>query len=174
MKVVSFDIGRRNLAWCIVETDAEFCINPKLVSCEVISLKGDNLQQWVQSMYNQLLPQTEFGQGSLDACLIELQPSLNPKAVALSQALHMMFLTDMIEVHFCSPHHKLARLATEVQELKLPKDEYKRRKALSVYHAMRLVDAEGRKLLEAHQKRDDASDAFLQAIAWLKTRPIDL
>ncbi len=105
---------------------------------------------------------------TVHACLIELQPSLNPKAVALSQALHMLFLMEDIPVHFCSPNKKLAGLHDPPSDVKLPRDKYKRRKALSVYHATQLADEQGKRLLQAHAKQDDVCDAMLQAVAWLR------
>ena len=175
MKVVSFDIGTKNLAWALVQADIPSLGNLHLLDCKLIALQGENLQQWVESMHGQLYDKVQTCWiESVDACLIELQPSLNPKAVALSQALHMMLLTQAIPVYFCSPNKKLAGLSDMPADLKLPRDKYKRRKALSVYHAMHLADEDGKKLLQAQAKRDDVSDAMLQAVSWLKSRTVDV
>lgn len=175
MKVVSFDIGKNNLAWCTVEADPLAPDSARLLDCKLIALQGGNLQQWVQSMFDQLHDKSKMQwTGHIDACLIELQPSLNPKAVALSQALHMMFLAQHIPVHFCSPSKKLAGLVDPPADVKLPKDKYKRRKALSVYHAMQLADAAGKRLLQAHAKKDDVCDAMLMAISWLRSQPVSV
>ena len=169
MRVVSFDIGTKNLAWALVQGDLGVSC---LLGCKLIALQGENLQQWVESMYDKI--QTSWEISFIDACLIELQPSLNPRAVALSQALHMMFLTRNVPVYFCSPNKKLAGLPDTPADLKLPRDKYKRRKALSVYHAMRLADANGKKLLQAQDKKDDVCDAMLMAVSWLKTQSVDV
>lgn len=175
MRVVSFDIGTKNLAWCLVEADTPPSIDVRLLDCKLIALQGENLQQWVQSMHEQVNDMTErLWFDSLTACPIELQPSLNPKAVALSKALHILFLTEDIPVCFCSPNKKLAGLPNPLADLKLPKDKYKRRKALSTYHAMRLADERGKMLLEAQTKKDDVSDAMLMAFSWLRTRSVDV
>ncbi len=50
MKVVSFDIGKNNLAWCLVEVDLLVRREPRLLDCKLIALQGENLQQWVHSM----------------------------------------------------------------------------------------------------------------------------
>ena len=76
-----------------MEVDLLVRREPRLLDCKLIALPGENLQQWVHSMHDQLYDtlMTFSENDCVDACLIELQPSLNPKAVALSHALHMMF-----------------------------------------------------------------------------------
>ena len=54
MKVVSFDIGTKNLAWALVQADIPSLGNLHLLDCKLIALQGENLQQWVESMHDQL------------------------------------------------------------------------------------------------------------------------
>lgn len=164
MKVISYDIGRKNLAWCVVRLQDFSDAAPEILQCKNIALEGSNMQQWVQSMQDQV---AKWHRVTLDACLIESQPALNPQAVALAQALHMWYLCHDVPVHFCSSKNKLLNLEDPPVHTKLPKDKYKRRKALSVYHALKLAPESSKEQLEAHSKQDDVCDAYLMAVAWL-------
>ena len=168
MKVVSYDIGRKNLAWCLVKQDEFSQSAPEILQCKVVTLQGSNMQQWVQAMHAELCNSKHT---DVDACLIEAQPALNPRMVALAQALHMWYLCNDVQVHFCSPKAKLQQLSDPVG-IPLPKDKYKRRKALSVHHAMTMASADGKAMLTSHAKQDDVCDAYLMAVAWLERNAV--
>jgi hypothetical protein len=198
MKIVSFDVGIVNLAYCIVETVPE----PKILHWEVVEIakKGNTFSAHISTsgiseLYLALITQLDLRPHLLDAevILIEKQPSFNPKMRIIAGCLQTYFYirgvvdkpVDKIKsVEFFSPKHKLKcytgpELDITSKNGKLVKGKYAQTKKMGVAIARSKLDEysetpEFVNLFESSRKRDDLSDCYLQALTYLsfKREPV--
>jgi hypothetical protein len=175
MKVLSFDVGIVNLAYCIFDTSS--C---KINHWEVISLES-NVASF-NKLYINLI--TELDKrvhllNQIDIVLIEKQPSFNPKMRIIAGCLQTYFIIRGIvdakvskikSVDFFSPKHKLKCYNGPAIPLE-GKSKYSKTKKMGVlicrgklneYHE----DSSFIDLFEKSKKKDDLSDCYLQAVTW--------
>ena len=198
MKIVSFDVGIVNLAYCIIETIPE----PKILHWEVIEIakKGNNFSAHISTsgiseLYLALITQLDQRPHLLDTdiVLIEKQPSFNPKMRIVAGCLQTYFyirgvvdksVNKIRSVEFFSPKHKLKcytgpELDITSKNGKLVKGKYAQTKKMGVAIARAKLDEyteapEFIKLFESSRKRDDLSDCYLQALTYIsfKREPV--
>jgi len=119
------------------------------------------------SIFLQFLPFTKI-------VAIELQPSKNPSIKLISHTIYTWFIIRSIDtgvkftIKFVNAKYKLTVYTGPVRDdLVLPKDPYRRRKMLSIEHARILLSErypEYIDFFDESKKKDDLSDAFLQAL----------
>uniref|UniRef100_A0A6C0I9Q6 Mitochondrial resolvase Ydc2 catalytic domain-containing protein n=1 Tax=viral metagenome TaxID=1070528 RepID=A0A6C0I9Q6_9ZZZZ len=175
MKILSFDVGVVNLAYCIFDTS-----NCKILHWEVISLENHNDYN---KIYINLIKQLDLRKHLLDVnqVIIEKQPSFNPKMRIISGCLQTYFIirgiVDIPEsgikcVKFFSPKHKLKCYnGPELVLDSVVKSKYSRTKKMGVLICRSklkeyLETSENTKLFENSKKKDDLSDCYLQAITY--------
>ena len=121
MKILSFDVGIINLAYCIIETVPE----PKILHWEIITINetAKNFTAHISSsgvseLYINLIKQLDLRPVLLetDIVLIEKQPSFNPKMRIIAGCLQTYFYIRGVvdrknnpinSVEFFSPKNKL-------------------------------------------------------------------
>jgi hypothetical protein len=172
MKVLSFDVGIINLAYCIF--DSETC---KLVSWEVITLPDSSNYSM---LYINLIKELDKRQLlNVEIVLIEKQPSFNPKMRIVAGCLQTYFfirgVVDLPEgtlkaVEFFSPKHKL-KCYTGPDLTINGGSKYTQTKKKGVLIARSKLNEfneslEFKKLFETSKKKDDLSDCYLQAITY--------
>ena len=191
MRILSFDVGIVNLAYCIIETLPE----PKITHWEIVELakRGNTFSahiatSGISEIYLTLINQLDVRPHLLNVglVLIEKQPSFNPKMRIIAGCLQTYFYirgvvdkpVDKIKsVEFFSPKHKLKcytgpEIDISSKNGKTVKGKYAQTKKMGVEIARRkLVEynetPEFTELFESSKKRDDLSDCYLQALTYL-------
>ena len=192
MKVLSFDVGIVNLAYCIIEKNGDE--EPKILHWEIIELskKGNTFSAHIATsgiaeLYLTLINQLDQRPHlcDIDIVLIEKQPSFNPKMRIIAGCLQTYFYirgvvdkpADKIRsVEFFSPKHKLKcydgpELDISSKNGKIVKGKYAQTKKMGVAIAKTKLEdyneSEWVKVFENSKKKDDLSDCYLQALTYL-------
>jgi hypothetical protein len=190
MKIVSFDVGIVNLAYCIIETVPE----PKILHWEIIELakRGNTFSAHIASsgiseLYLTLINQLDKRPHLLetDVVLIEKQPSFNPKMRIIAGCLQTYFyirgVVDKAEnkiglIEFFSPKNKLKcytgpELDISSKNGKVVKGKYAQTKKMGVMIAKfkleEYTETDFIPFFESSKKKDDLSDCYLQALTYI-------
>ena len=189
MKILSFDVGIINLAYCIVETVPE----PKILQWEIITIPTDKKfsahisNSGVSDIYINLIKELDRRPILLDTdiVLIEKQPSFNPKMRIIAGCLQTYFYirgvvdrTPSIKsVEFFSPKNKLKcytgpELDISSKNGKIVKGKYAQTKKMGVMIARSKLEEysetkERKDFFENNKKKDDLSDCYLQALTYI-------
>jgi hypothetical protein len=191
MKILSFDVGIVNLAYCVVEKIEDV---PKLCYWEIITLENKSKfsahisTSGVGELYINLIKALDERPHLLDVdiVLIEKQPSFNPKMRIIAGCLQTYFyirgVIDRTEnvirsVEFFSPKNKLKcydgpQLDITSKSGKLVKGKYAQTKKMGIAIARTKLEEydEPQTILtffENNKKKDDLSDCYLQALTYL-------
>jgi len=183
MKILSFDVGIINMAYCIIDNDKN------IHSWNVFSICNGNEIENTIDLIRKLDQWPEIL--DVDIVLIEKQPPCNPKMriVAESVRSYMIFrgIVDNnknFKMKNYSPKHKLSCYTGQMPpELVATPDMladrsisgksklYRLRKKQSIFHTEKLIadqDKEMRELYQnAQKKKDDLADSYLQALSWV-------
>ena len=172
MKILSFDVGIINLAYCIF--DSESC---KLVKWEVIEIpESSNYSKLYINLIKELDARPLL---DIHVVLIEKQPSFNPKMRIIAGCLQTYFFIRGIvdaptgilkNVEFFSPKHKLKCYTGPIITV-TGKSKYAQTKKMGIAIAkIKLQEfdetIEFKTIFENSKKKDDLSDCYLQAITY--------
>jgi len=189
MKLLSFDVGIVNLAYCIFETNS--C---KILKWEIIDL-GKPFSAKIPSGNTSIAKQSndihitlikELDNRSflkeVDYVIIEKQPSFNPKMRIIGGCLQNYFYIRGVvdqpdnlkikSIDFFSPKHKLkCYTGPELTIQSKTKSKYSQTKKMGVLIARAKLEEfsevpEMVNLFESSKKKDDLSDCYLQAITY--------
>jgi hypothetical protein len=170
MKILSFDVGIINLAYCILE-------NNKILHWEIISLQQhkDHNNLYIELITN--LDARKHLLEDIQTVLIEKQPSFNPKMRIIAGCLQTYFvIRGMVDksvikkVLFYSPKHKLKCYTGETLEVK-GSTKYARTKKMGVLITYKKLEEynerpEIHSLFKNSKKKDDLADCYLQALSY--------
>jgi hypothetical protein len=196
MKILSFDVGIVNLAYCIVEkTENTIAIK----KWEIITLENKSKfsahisTSGVGELYINLIKALDERPHLLnvDVVLIEKQPSFNPKMRIIAGCLQTYFyirgVIDRTEnvirsVEFFSPKNKLKcydgpQLDITSKSGKLVKGKYAQTKKMGVAIARTKMEEynepnEMKVFFENNKKKDDLSDCYIQALTYLTFKKV--
>tara|TARA_B100000287_G_C20614206_1_gene773331 strand:+ start:456 stop:977 length:522 start_codon:yes stop_codon:yes gene_type:complete len=161
MIILSFDIGIKNLAYCMLDSDK--CI----LDWNVLDCSGENETLRVIQEIDSLEYLTEA-----DIVLLEKQPSFNPKMRNISTALYVYFilriqheLNKNCKVIFYPAKYKLKCCDTKIEHKS--KDKYRQNKNLGIVHTRELLNSH-QNFFDKHKKKDDLADCYLQAMSYIK------
>ena len=172
MKILSFDVGIINLAYCIF--DSSSC---KLIQWEVIEIPdSSNYSKLYINLIKELDKRDLL---NIDIVLIEKQPSFKPKMRIIAGCLQTYFfirgIIDLPDgtlkaVEFFSPKHKL-KCYTGPALTVTGKSKYSQTKKMGVLIARSKLQEFNesihfKQLFESSKKKDDLSDCYLQAITY--------
>lgn len=175
MKILSFDVGIINLAYCIFDSDTS-----KISHWEVITLNNHTDYNKIYiNLINELDTRTHLI-NDIDIVLIEKQPSFNPKMRIIAGCLQTYFIIRGIvdserpikSVKFFSPKHKLKCYnGPEIVLDSKAKGKYARTKKTGILiceYKMKEYSESPQmiKLFNESKKKDDLSDCYLQAITY--------
>ena len=156
MIVISFDVGIKNLAYCIIDCDI-------ITMWDKLDITADNIKDIGLSMYRQLnaIPALL----TADRILIENQPSfINPKMKTVSIMLFSYFLHTLPtkEILLCSPSRKLIVKGNDLNK----NLSYTQKKKLSIEITRNIIKDQPAALLmlNKYKKIDDLCDAYLQSV----------
>lgn len=152
--ILSFDVGIKNLAYCVLESETREILMWNV--CEIPTI----------SIHKQIgfLDQCTFWEVPLDTVIIEKQPSRNMKMRTIENTLCVYFIMKGIgHVSTYSSKHKLGALGKSVKGVK----NYNVRKKYGISMARAYVlNTTHHNFFEKHKKKDDLSDCLLQALAY--------
>ena len=188
MKVLSFDVGIVNLAYCILDSETN-----SITHWEIIELtkKGNTFSAHIASsgiaeLYLTLINELDKRPHLLETnvVVIEKQPSFNPKMRIVAGCLQTYFYirgvvdrptNPISSVEFFSPKHKLKCYDGPALDIsrngKIVKGKYAQTKKMAIeiarvkleeYNQTTWVD-----FFEKNKKKDDLSDCYLQALTYL-------
>lgn len=181
MKVLSIDVGIKNLAYCIIEKNEN---DFNILSWDIIKL-GDNIKCKKLTLYDiskelfEILDKIHIFM-TVDEVLIENQPSFkNPTmksiAVLLYSFFHIRGIVDkqktnsnINSIKFISPSNKL-KIGTAVKK-DLSNNEskkYRLTKETSIKYCLSIISEEEKNILNKYKKKDDLCDAFLQGFQYM-------
>lgn len=171
MKIVSVDIGIRNLAVCELESHGVVSVDTppafKIGVWRVIDLTAKNLNGAIENLIREM---DEFFSSleGVASVVCESQPARNITMKSISHALQAFCLTKGITFVFSSASNKLKVIEeAPISGHQTPAKAYKSRKETAVRHCRLLLPTEHLAVLDSVQKKDDLADAFLQGIAFL-------
>lgn len=191
MRMLSFDVGIKNLAYCVLEVTAEVPLY--IVEWNTINLFEDvseptNVKKiTIEEIATRLLSmlQVLFTDHTYDYVLIENQPvQKNPTMKSVQMMIYSFFmlqrlsLDSLCEVRFINAGNKVKLLRNlpetpEISELKKIATPYKRNKKLAVviarYYLAGMEQPTMTEKLRQTSKQDDLCDSFLQAVYFVET-----
>ena len=194
--ILSFDIGIKNLAYCLMYKDNTIDNNNniKIIDWDIIQLieddvkcKGVSLDAITNVLYNKL--QEIFLDYDITEVLLENQPVLkNPVMKSIQIILYSFFQyekvlmgRDINLIKFINASNKL-KLGKNLSEINNSEDivkiksKYTKNKKLAIIYTNhflqeRLIEEDYIKyneIFNKHKKKDDLSDAFLQGLYYIE------
>ena len=161
MIVLSFDIGIKNLAYCMLDSESKCILDWNVLDCS-----GENETLRVIQEIDSLEYLTEA-----DIILLEKKPSFNPKMRNISTALYVYFilriqyeLSKNCKIIFYPAKYKLKCCDTKIEHKS--KDKYRQNKNLAIVHTRELITSH-ESFFEKHKKKDDLADCYLQGISYI-------
>lgn len=163
MKLASFDVGRRNLAMCIIQ-------NNIILDWEVFDLGQRRGVSLIREMQRQFRTRPHLA--TLDACIVERQPSANPQMRVIEAAVEAYFVfLGTPKVLDYSPRYKLSHV-----DGVSGRGNYAQRKKASIREAEKFLEEHPsggmERVFKTSKKKDDLADALIQALHFLK-EPLD-
>lgn len=164
MKIASFDVGTKNLAYCITDSDI-------IVGWDVLNVKHTTHESLCANIVNTLdmCPQLL----DVDTVLIEKQPSRNNKMRIVEALLNAYFVikgvtsetSSIRKVTVYSSKHKLGSSTFR------GKSSYTERKKLGITRCNEFLKKSNqpdafRTQFDASKKKDDLADSLLQALSY--------
>lgn len=181
MKILSFDMGIKNLAYVVLEKDEEnesfdICLwAVEDITEGYTQAKKPTIAQCVKGMVNHL---QSIDTSGVTHVLIEQQPvgfhqRSNTMMKCLSHVVQGFFVDKGIEnVAFVSPKRKLKMEGCPDTKKMKTKDRYKLHKQFAIDKTLELLpESTWREWFLSIKKQDDAADAFLQAYQTLTEKP---
>jgi hypothetical protein len=188
MNIVTWDVGVKNLSFCVTNSDATHIL--AWADLDTSIRRGTSLSATVKKMCDFLDEYTSSNEtfrsfvGSVRTCLIENQPKKNPTMRVVSGILgtYLYKKFGWTPLYF-NPAHKLTgvdvgqafEFGTKRRKARWGSKEaasaYRMRKQASICETRRLLECEGDlrswlPFFERHPKKDDLSDTFLMARAY--------
>lgn len=174
---LSFDLGYKNLAWCVVEKEdnEDFRILEWRVDDIVegfTKAKKPGIDKLTECMARHLQTMEPLTAGVTDV-LIEIQPvgfhrRSNTAMKVLSHVIQAYYFQRGLKVKFVSPKLKLGLPGCPATKGLKAKERYALHKAFAIDKCRELVPEGWRERFEAWKKKDDAADCLLQCITQFK------
>lgn len=168
MLVLSFDIGIKNLAYCLLDINKtqSTILDWNIIDCSEKVKKAAANSDTIKILITELDKLDYLT--NVDLILIEKQPSCNPKMRIINSCIYMYFMIRSIDnnskckiVNY-SPKHKLK--CCNIQIRKTTKSQYSHNKKLAIEHTRFLIqDTPWIQFFNNQTKKDDLADCFLQA-----------
>ena len=179
MKILSFDIGIVNLAFCVLD------YQKKIHKWENISLCNKSEIENTIDLITKLDQRPEIL--DVDLVLLEYQPRMNPKMRVMSESVRSYLIFRGIidkkkkfKLKNYSAKHKLkcyqGDLPSEITitpEMLADKTKsglsklYRIRKKQAIYQCEMLIDEEYKDFFTKSKKKDDLADSYLQALSYI-------
>ena len=190
-RYLSFDIGIKNLAYCLLEVDDSIEYrNIKIIEWGVMDLaRGQKVKELnlmtIHSRMIESLNECDFlnCNSNIDTAILENQPCLmNPTMKSVQILLFASLwmrkedgVIDIGKMAMFSARNKLEAYDGPEIDFSHIKTKYTRTKKLSIaYTKYMLVESEQsqemKELFENSKKKDDLADAYLQGLTYIKKK----
>ena len=188
VKILSFDVGIINLAYCIFDSNTCKILNWNIIdlkisgfSAKIPSGQNKNIAKAANDIHITLIKELDALPFLLnvDYVVIEKQPSFNPKMRIIGGCLQSYFYIrgvvdkpTITSIEFFSPKHKLKCYTGPVLVLESKvKNKYAQTKKMGVLIAKAKLDEfdevdNFKQIFESSKKKDDLADCYLQAITF--------
>lgn len=184
--IISFDIGIKNLACCVLKVGEKSDKVAKILMWHVIALaavkeKIPNVQELSLRLFSELddivALLEEKGYQVIDTVLVENQPSkLNGAMKTIQMMIYSYFQLRrhwegrVTTVHMVSAAGKLKDHSYTIDTNGIDKTGYdlNKWKAIKLAELYIVNDSGLQGIFNSYNKKDDMSDSMLQAIAWLR------
>jgi hypothetical protein len=162
MIILSFDVGIKNLAYCVLDLDTKI-----VLAWEVYDVAAGNPSRDLCLDLATSLNDRYAAFRDVSAVLIERQPGKNRKAKSMEAYLHMYFVVKEKRVIVYDASRKLEN------EPYYDKGSYYQRKKTAVRLAAEFLNSnpqspELTRMYTGSRKKDDLSDCLLQALSFEK------
>lgn len=158
--LISFDIGLKNLAYCVLDKDFN------ILEWKVISIQAKD----IYTICDELLHQLEIIRNNfsmVDTVLIENQPCMkNPTMKSIQMMIFTYFKMYEKNVVLISACNKI-----KVKKNDNPKEKlnYSQKKKKSIELTRLYINgSDNQAILDNEKKKDDLADCFLQAVYYLE------
>lgn len=194
MKVVAFDIGIKNLAFCILETKSDSIFDARIQKWQIINLKqqdnnskSQNLVTLNETIINILDTFPELL--DVDYVGLENQPCLKNPTMKTVQIMVFSYFSmkriitqnsSIMDINMINAQQKSKICPINCDDYKKEishlKSNYSKRKKMSIYQCEKMIDSETNKhmidFFRSNKKKDDLSDCYLLAMILLKKHSI--
>ena len=162
--ILSFDVGIKNLAYCLIDTSENTW---NILDWNVIDCTSSN---HILTLIKELDALPHLLESTV--ILIEKQPSFNPKMRIIGGCLYTYFTLRIaheqnrnIKILFYSAKHKLKNVnVTQVTG----KTKYLRNKKLAIEETKFLLnESDWLKYFLSNKKKDDLADSLLQGLSYI-------
>lgn len=154
MSCLSVDIGIKNLAFCVCDSEH------KLVDWKVVQIQNANVRVMIESIH-QLFDEYNF-----ECVILEKQPSRNIKMRMVENTLAVYFIMSGVpKVVQYSPKHKLGTAG----KMTKGRSNYTLRKKMGISMCGKYIqnsETDWIDYFQKHKKKDDLADCLLQYIAY--------
>lgn len=167
---LSFDVGTKNLAYCITDAD------DNIVDWKNLEIKHKNHDDLPTALIK-LLDQYP-NMLDVTTILVEKQPNRNAKMRMVESMLHCYFIIKGV-TNEDSPIKKAIVYSSKNKlgkETFKGKSNYKMRKCLSVSRCREYIKTQDEKwqlLFEKSRKKDDLADCLLQTLSYTKNKKLE-
>lgn len=167
MKVLSIDVGIKNLAVCILSVGPS---EPEIEYWNVLETTG------LKDLFEQLDVEVYLDEST--HVVIEKQPSFNPKMRGVASALETYFIIRgqldseaVTRVVSFSPKHKITLCAARIPTPAVPKSKrYRMHKKIAIEECAERINMSSTltEFYSSHKKKDDLADSYLQGLAYIQ------
>ena len=183
MKILSFDVGIKNLAYCVLDSSHKIYHWGVINVLEGITTKKVDPDMTTNLVFDKLDALPDIA--NVDRVVIENQPSLkNPKMKTMQIIILSYFVnrqrtsnTSIQKIDCFAPRNKLniyqAPRRNEIEEAITCKSVYSRTKKMSVEFTKDMISdqTEWLALISNSKKKDDLADSFIQGACYLARFP---
>lgn len=164
MLILSFDVGLKNLAYCVYNTETNKIEKWSVDNVEM--QKGDDVCRAIVKYLDKL----QLTVNQWDTLLIEKQPVRNNKMRIVENLLNVYYIIKNPErkIIVYSPKHKLGSDTFKGAKM------YRERKKLGVnrcYQFLNDTHSTWKEIFEKSKKKDDLADCLLQALSYCNRCP---
>lgn len=182
MSILSFDVGIKHLAYCIIDTES------RIVEWDILDLNPNNIKKITIGTVTEnalIILKNLFDQMDISDVVIENQPVMkNPVMKSIQMIIYTFFMNLKInekktisQVKFISAvsKNKYMDRFKDCDECKVEvfRNRYDYNKKMSISVVKHLLkknsDTELYDYFVAHKKKDDLADAYLQALLYKDT-----
>lgn len=186
MIILSFDIGIKNLAYCLLDSQTHDILDWYVIDCSV-NKNNDVIIKLIDEL--EKMPQLL----ECDTILIEKQPSFNPQMRIISTAVYVYFAMRInyeqqrkIKIQYYSAKNKLklcqntlsiqSKYNTQLKGQKAKRNAYTCNKKAAIEQTQifitNKIDTQNYynsylKYFTSSKKKDDLADCYLQALSYL-------